>query len=168
MLERKFLINGVNRSLGTESNKGQYWIEAKWVYRYLLTNEKDITFSKLSSSLHPALCMLSRFVIPTVSRLVNQYANSMIRTYNLSNNCFHELFFSLCTSLTDCILHFLLVLFQGGEVMFITYSDDFPLPDHGDFYVVFEGKKQRHVTTAQQLNTYTLRAVVPGKQVIIM
>ncbi|KAJ7385330.1 A kinase (PRKA) anchor protein 13 [Desmophyllum pertusum] len=50
---------------------------------------------------------------------------------------------------------------RGGEVIFITYSDDFPLPDNGDFYIVFEGKSQRHVTTAQQINTYTLRAVVP-------
>lgn len=50
---------------------------------------------------------------------------------------------------------------RGGEAIFITYSDDFPLPDNGDFYVVFEGKCQRHVTTAQQINAYTLRAVVP-------
>lgn len=53
-------------------------------------------------------------------------------------------------------------LFQGGEVIFITFSDEFPLPDNGDFYMVFEGKKQRHVTTAQQINTFTLRAIVPG------
>ncbi|XP_020626886.1 rho guanine nucleotide exchange factor 28-like isoform X3 [Orbicella faveolata] len=50
---------------------------------------------------------------------------------------------------------------RGGEVIFITYSDDFPLPDNGEFYLVFEGKSQRHVTTAQQINAYTLRAVVP-------
>ena len=53
--------------------------------------------------------------------------------------------------------------FKGGEVIFITYSDDYPLPDNGDFYMVFEGKIQRHVTTAQLINAYTLRAVVPGK-----
>lgn len=53
---------------------------------------------------------------------------------------------------------------RGGEVIFITYSDDFPLPDNGEFYLVFEGKSQRHVTTTQQINSYTLRAVVPGKQ----
>lgn len=53
-------------------------------------------------------------------------------------------------------------MFQGGEVIFITFSDEFPLPDNGDFYMVFEGKKQRHVTTAQQINTFTLRAIVPG------
>ena len=47
--------------------------------------------------------------------------------------------------------------------MFVTYSDDYPLPDNGDFYIVFEGKSQRHVTTAQQINSYTLRAIVPGK-----
>lgn len=45
----------------------------------------------------------------------------------------------------------------------MTYSDDYPLPDNGDFYVVFEGKSQRHVTVAQQINLYTLRAIVPGK-----
>lgn len=50
---------------------------------------------------------------------------------------------------------------RGGEVIFITFSDEFPLPDNGDFYMVFEGKKQRHVTTAQQINTFTLRAIVP-------
>ncbi|XP_068734073.1 rho guanine nucleotide exchange factor 28-like isoform X3 [Montipora capricornis] len=50
---------------------------------------------------------------------------------------------------------------RGGEVLFVTYSDDYPLPDNGDFYIVFEGKSQRHVTTAQQINSYTLRAIVP-------
>ncbi|XP_073242389.1 rho guanine nucleotide exchange factor 28-like isoform X6 [Porites lutea] len=50
---------------------------------------------------------------------------------------------------------------RGGEVIFITYSDEYPLPDSGDFYMVFEGKNQRHVTTAQQLNAFTLRAIVP-------
>lgn len=48
-------------------------------------------------------------------------------------------------------------------MIFITYSDEYPLPDSGDFYMVFEGKNQRHVTTAQQLNVFTLRAIVPGK-----
>lgn len=47
----------------------------------------------------------------------------------------------------------------------MTYSDDYPLPDSGEFYVVFEGKSQRHVTVAQQINLYTLRAIVPGKNV---
>ncbi|XP_067017115.1 rho guanine nucleotide exchange factor 28-like isoform X1 [Acropora muricata] len=50
---------------------------------------------------------------------------------------------------------------RGGEVLFVTYSDDYPLPDSGEFYVVFEGKSQRHVTVAQQINLYTLRAIVP-------
>ncbi|PFX30955.1 rho guanine nucleotide exchange factor 28-like isoform X3 [Stylophora pistillata] len=50
---------------------------------------------------------------------------------------------------------------RGGEVIFITFSDEFPLPDNGDFYMVFEGRNQRHVTTAQQINTFTLRAIVP-------
>ena len=49
-------------------------------------------------------------------------------------------------------------------MIFITYSDDFLIPDNGEFYLVFEGKSQRHVTTAQQINAYTLRAVVPGKK----
>ena len=48
-------------------------------------------------------------------------------------------------------------------MIFITYSDEYPLPESGDFYMVFEGKNQRHVTTAQQLNAFTLRAIVPGK-----
>jgi len=51
-------------------------------------------------------------------------------------------------------------------VLFITYSDEFPLPDNGDFYMVFEGKNQRHVTTAQQINLYTLCAIVPGKNIM--
>ena len=50
-------------------------------------------------------------------------------------------------------------------MIFITYSEEYPLPDNGEFYMVFEGKSQRHVTTAQQINAYTLRAVVPGKGV---
>ena len=54
---------------------------------------------------------------------------------------------------------------QGGEVIFITYSEEYPLPDNGEFYMVFEGKNQRHVTTAQHINAYTVRAVVPGKDV---
>ena len=49
-------------------------------------------------------------------------------------------------------------------MIFITYSDDFPVPDNSEFYLVFEGKSQRHVTTAQQINAFTLRAVVPGKK----
>lgn len=52
---------------------------------------------------------------------------------------------------------------QGGDVLFITYSDDFPLPSTAEFFVVFEGSSQRHVTTAQQINTYTLQAVAPSK-----
>ena len=52
-------------------------------------------------------------------------------------------------------------------MIFITYSDEYPLPDNGHFYMVFEGKSQRHVTTVQQINLYTLRAVVPGKNVVI-
>ena len=66
--------------------------------------------------------------------------------------------------LFNVFFSFLLCLFQGGEVIFITYSDDFPLPDNGEFFLVFEGKSQRHVTTTQQINAYTLRAVVPGKK----
>lgn len=50
---------------------------------------------------------------------------------------------------------------RGGEVIFTTYSEDYPLPDGGDFYFVFEGKEQRHVTTAQPINSHTLRAVIP-------
>lgn len=48
-------------------------------------------------------------------------------------------------------------------MIFITYSDEFPLPDGGDFFLVFDGSNQRHITTAQQLNTYTLEAIVPGR-----
>ena len=57
---------------------------------------------------------------------------------------------------------------QGGEVMFITYSDEYPLPDGSEFILVFEGSKQRHITTAQQLNAYTLRAIVPGKEATVV
>ncbi|XP_048584074.1 A-kinase anchor protein 13 isoform X3 [Nematostella vectensis] len=54
---------------------------------------------------------------------------------------------------------------KGGEVVFVSYSEDFPLPEGGDFFLVFAGSKQRHVTTAQQINCYTLRAIIPGHDV---
>jgi len=60
-------------------------------------------------------------------------------------------------------MYIFLVSFQGGELVFITYSDDFPLPSSAEFFLVFEGSHQRHVTTAQQINAYTLRAVVPSE-----
>ena len=52
---------------------------------------------------------------------------------------------------------------QGGAALAIVFSEDTQLPVDVEFYLVFEGSSQRHVTTAHCIDRNKLSACIPGE-----
>ncbi|XP_035667320.1 A-kinase anchor protein 13-like isoform X6 [Branchiostoma floridae] len=49
----------------------------------------------------------------------------------------------------------------GGSTIVAAFAEDSPLPEGCDFFLIFRGSQQRHITIARQLNAFTLQAVIP-------
>ncbi|CAH1255429.1 ARHGEF28 [Branchiostoma lanceolatum] len=49
----------------------------------------------------------------------------------------------------------------GGSTIVAAFAEDSPLPEGCDFFLIFRGSQQRHITIARQLNVFTLQAVIP-------
>ncbi|XP_078672046.1 uncharacterized protein LOC144911668 isoform X5 [Branchiostoma floridae x Branchiostoma belcheri] len=49
----------------------------------------------------------------------------------------------------------------GGSTIVAAFAEDSPLPEEHEFFLIFRGSQQRHITIARQLNSYTLQAVIP-------
>lgn len=56
---------------------------------------------------------------------------------------------------------------QGGEEFRVVFTDSTTLSPDLEYYAIFEGKQERHVTKATWVNGKVIRAVVPGKTVEI-
>lgn len=51
---------------------------------------------------------------------------------------------------------------QGGAVLAVVFAEDTQLPPDVEFFLVFEGSSERHVTTARCIRRNKLSACIPG------
>ncbi|KAL4227936.1 Rho guanine nucleotide exchange factor 28 [Mactra antiquata] len=51
----------------------------------------------------------------------------------------------------------------GGGTLVIEFSEDTELNSNNNYYVVYEGSKHRHITTARILSSQKLHSIIPGR-----
>lgn len=53
-------------------------------------------------------------------------------------------------------------IFQGGGTLDIEFAEDTSLNTDRRYFVVYEGSKQRHITTAKLITSTQLHSIIPG------
>ena len=54
-------------------------------------------------------------------------------------------------------------LIQGGGTLVVGFSEESQADLEAEYFLLFEGSRWRHLTTAKIIDPYTLHAIIPGK-----